>query len=252
MVSAVDGAHRFARFVSDHEYRSIVLTKLTAPERLHQTTALTWPDRYPRIFAACRRYFGESEELRILSFGCSTGEEVLTLRRYFPRAVITGAEINRRSLDVCRSRPADAKISFVYSDRAVIAGRAPFDAIFCMAVLQRTPHAVQADRTVSLRRIYPFDRFDRQLADFDAWLKPGGLLVIHHTQYRVSDASVAARYAPLADADQEDDRSTLFDRDGERVDADARAPVGVRCGSIYVKQSNATGTDPAPAHMRGP
>lgn len=240
-VAAVDVAHRVARFAVNAEYRSIVLTTLVARDQLHQTTALTWPDRYPGIFSACRQYFGGARQLSLLSFGCSTGEEVLTLRRYFPDATITGAEINRRSLDVCRSRASDAKMTFVYPDPDAIARYAPFDAIFCMAVLQRTPHAVQANGTTNLSGIYPFEKFDRQLSEFDAWLRPAGLLVIHHTQYRVADASVAWRYTPLCSEGQEEDRSTLFDRNGARVDHDPRTP---RVGSIYVKRSCGTVAPP--------
>jgi chemotaxis methyl-accepting protein methylase len=87
--------------MTDAGYRSIFVLQVFNREHLHQTTALTAMDRYPRIFSACRDFFGDRQDLKILSFGCSTGEEVLTLRRYFPSAFITGAEINRRSLASC-------------------------------------------------------------------------------------------------------------------------------------------------------
>lgn len=210
-----------------------MVAKLTARDQLHQTTTLTWPDRYPGIFAACRAYLGDAAELRILSFGCSTGDEVLTLRRYFPSATITGAEINRRSLRACRRRVVDARIRFIHSDRATIERYAPFDAIFCMAVLQRTPRAVEASGITNLSAIYPFERFERQLLDFDGWLEPNGLLVVHHAQYRVTDTSMAPRYRRLVSAGEEPDGGPLFDRRGDRVPDDPRAP---RYGSIFVKQ----------------
>ncbi|MEI4884199.1 class I SAM-dependent methyltransferase, partial [Klebsiella pneumoniae] len=85
------------------------------------------------------RYFSGQPEVRILSFGCSTGEEVLTLRRYFPHASIVGAELNRRSLTICERLNVDDRIQFTFSRHDLIARHGPFDAVFCMAVLQRGP-----------------------------------------------------------------------------------------------------------------
>lgn len=51
-------------------------------------------DRYP----ACKNYFNGKQDLKILSYGCSTGEEVLTLRRYFPTAQIIGTDIKNIAL----------------------------------------------------------------------------------------------------------------------------------------------------------
>ncbi len=194
----------------DPSYRASVLLRLTRSRELHQTTPLTWLDRYPELFAAASRYL-ESRNLvsrdmesgdgaaspHLLSFGCSTGEEVLTLRRYVPGARITGAEINAASLAACRRLKVDAGIRFVRSSPRVLARLAPFDAIFCMAVLQRTPHRVEGQGLTSLKRVYPFERFEEQVRQLDRWLRPGGLLVIHHTQYVFDHTSVSNRYEPL-------------------------------------------------------
>src|SRR5579872_7156733 len=75
-----------ARVCFDPVYRSTLLLKLFNGRRLHQATVMTSMNRYPRAFSASRRYFGDRRDVRILSFGCATGEEVLTLRQYFPEA----------------------------------------------------------------------------------------------------------------------------------------------------------------------
>lgn len=202
----------------DAQYRSVLFLKLFRSRDLHQTTVLTCIDRYPGIFAACKRYFGDKADLNILSFGCATGEEVLTLRHYFPSAIITGAEINGRSLAQCRRLAVDHRINFVRSDPDAIRRRAPFDAIFCMAVLQRTPHIVEEQRIKSLKRIYPFEKFDRQVSQFDRLLKTRGLLVLHHTQYFFREASVATNYEALQGVDQQASPLHMFDRNGNRVE----------------------------------
>src|SRR4051812_32157242 len=63
-------------FVTNGQYRATVIAQLLRPGQLHQTTVVTWMDRYPDIFAACRDHFGATRQISILSFGCSTGEEV--------------------------------------------------------------------------------------------------------------------------------------------------------------------------------
>src|SRR5262249_14240005 len=137
-------ANSVVRFCTDATYRSIALVRLTKSRELHQTTVFTGMDRYPDIFKACKDYFRSQLEPKVLSFGCSTGEEVLTLRQYFPDAWITGADINKRNLSHCRKLVVDSRINFVHSDLATIQKHGPFDAIFCMAVLQRTPHTIEA------------------------------------------------------------------------------------------------------------
>jgi chemotaxis methyl-accepting protein methylase len=48
----------------------------------------TAPNRYPEIFAAA--VAAAAAARRILSFGCSTGEECVSLAEYFPKAEIIG------------------------------------------------------------------------------------------------------------------------------------------------------------------
>src|SRR5262249_17488545 len=113
---------------------------------------------------------------------------------------------------------------------AAIAQRAPFDAILCMAVLQRTPSAIIEQGITSLKRIYPFEKFDRQIAELDALLTRGGLLVIRHTQYRLQDASAAWKYAALEAALREGGAGRKFGRDSKGL-PDESGPLPV----IFVK-----------------
>jgi len=232
VVAVITAGYRVGRMFVDGQHRYLVLLKLFNRQRLHQTTPLTWMDRYPEIFSTCRHYFAERDDLKILSYGCSTGEEVLTLRRYFPSAFICGSEINRRSLAVCRKRKVDNRIVFIQSDPATIARYGPFDAIFCMAVLQRTPEAVAEQGIINLNPIYPFERFNRQIGEFDTFLAKDGLLVIRHTQYRFQDTAVVSKYVPLT-LEHGFEVGSKFDRTSHRLsDAETR---GLR--SIFVKIS---------------
>lgn len=217
------------RFASDPRSRSIMWLTWFRAEHLHQTTVLTGMDRYPKLFSACRDHFAGMADLRILSFGCSSGEEVLTLRQYFPSAHIVGTEINPRNLALCRKLKVDARIAFVRSERATLAKHGPFDLIFCMAVLQRTPQTIDSQGITSLKEIYPFEKFDRQIVELDSCLNRDGALVIQHSQYFFKDSSVASQYVELELSEPEPPISSMFDRDSTLVEN------ATGCGTIFIK-----------------
>ncbi|WP_394184132.1 class I SAM-dependent methyltransferase [Metabacillus halosaccharovorans] len=205
------------RFFVDNEFRSILLLQIFQSKNVHQTTPLTYMDRYPIIFSACKDYFGGKKDIKILSFGCSTGEEVLTLRSYFPDTYIVGADINKRSIAKCRKLPADNKITFIHSSYSDIQKHGPFDAVFCMAVLQRKPHYIAAKGISSIKKIYPFEKFEKQVIELDGLLKEQGILTVHFTQYSLMDTSVAYKYEAMGNYNQGDYRSPVFDKNSQLV-----------------------------------
>lgn len=220
-----------ARFCLSRAYRSAVLVQLLRPKDLHQISTLTALDRYPEIFEACRVHLAGRDDLRLLSFGCSTGEEVVTLRRLFPSARITGAEINPHALAACRRRVVDERVEFVESTQSAIEKRAPFDAIFCMAVLQRSPHFVVSQQLANIGSLYPFSKFEAQVTAFDGWLGGGGMLVLHHTQYVFEDLALSARYRPLPLVGCKLVSGPRFDRHGNRR-------LDSSFDSIFVRMNN--------------
>ena len=198
------------RAVFDPEARSVLVVKYFRSTRAHQIHNVTSTDRYPDLFAASRRYFETTGGLQLLSFGCSTGEEVFTLRTYFPDAHILGLDVNTRSLAVCRARNMDPAIEFHTSTDQILSDRAPFDAVFCLAVLQRSE--TRAPGVLSSAPIYPFAKFDAQLTALDACLRPGGLMVID----LFKDATVASRYRAL-DGTGAWRRLAQYDRHNQRI-----------------------------------
>lgn len=168
-------------------------------DRVQQTTQMTWENRYPDIFLACQNFFSgiKKEDIKILSYGCCTGEEVITLRRYFPKAVIVGAELNKNSLKICRKRDCDSNIHFIYSTPKSIQKYGPYDAVFCMAVLERLPMVVKEKNITDLKKMYPFDKFEKQIHEIDTYVKEEGLLIAHFTHYDLMDTDIKDRYSAL-------------------------------------------------------
>lgn len=201
--------------LTDKNSRAIFYMKTFQRKRTHQTTAATCMNRYPDIFSGCLAYFDENDPIRILSFGCATGEEVITLHQYFPKAQIVGAEINKHSLKQCRKIPVGDHIHFIDSLPEEIKKYAPFDAIFCMAVLQRTPGVIAEEQITDLKKIYPFEKFERQIRELDGYLKQGGLMVVHMSQYDFSDTDIASRYQAYGDYHQNYYGPYVFDRNSK-------------------------------------
>ena len=181
-----------ARLTVSAPGRAVLFTRLVHRHQIHQTTPYTCNERYPALFDLAAKLAPKAT--RILSFGCSTGEELVALRRRFPDAELIGAEINPRSRRLAaRLLSADGATVVVHPN--VIAG--PFDFVFALAVLQREPHKVAEMEVDKLTRYYPFERFNSAIRDFAEWLRPGGFLCVFHAQYRVEDSSVARQFKPV-------------------------------------------------------
>lgn len=188
---------RIARFfynlVRNVESRNSTLLLLRPPEELYQPYGTTSTDRYPEIFKLVREQVGDGPRVRILSFGCSTGEEVFSLRRYFPEAAIVGYDINPFNIAICRRQQrkvGDDRLNFAVAGSTASEADAKFDAIFAMAVfrhgdLNSSPPPSRCDHRIC------FADFERSVSDFARTLKPGGLLVMQYAMFRFADTSVA-------------------------------------------------------------
>jgi 2-polyprenyl-3-methyl-5-hydroxy-6-metoxy-1,4-benzoquinol methylase len=181
-----------------------VRMRLAPPKGLFQPFAKTRLDRYPVTFRFVQRMLGADGRVRLLSFGCSTGEEVLSLRRYFANAAIKGIDINPAHIAVARKH-ADADMAFEVASSTAAEPDETYDAIFCMAVLRHgdlaRPGVTRCDPLVR------FEDFAATVAGFARCLRPGGLLVIRHSNFRLCDAPAGARFdtilqAPLRSARQ--------------------------------------------------
>jgi SAM-dependent methyltransferase len=179
-----------------------------------QPYSFTLPDRYPWLFEFAAATLRDRADLQLLSFGCSRGDEIEALRKHFPHAAIRGLDVNPSNVEECLSRAhlsRDRNVTFAVASSTEDERDAAFDAIFCCAVL------CQGDLTASgARRCDPqlrFADFETMVAGFARCLKPGGLLLLHTSNFRFCDTATArdfdtvlqATSAQLAD-------DVLFDR----------------------------------------
>jgi SAM-dependent methyltransferase len=190
------------------EGRGELWTLICHGRDVHQTTSYTAEDRYPELFQMAAMQKPGAK--RILSFGCSTGEELVALRIRFPRARIVGVEINLRSRRIARLRSAGDPHTLVMAPTSLTG---EFDVIFALAVFQREPVKTEEAGISDLSKTYPFGRFDTAVKSLVARLRPGGLLCVTNSQYRVEDSSVARQLQSVSNAAIA--RGQFFDRDGK-------------------------------------
>jgi SAM-dependent methyltransferase len=178
----------------------------------------TLPDRYPWLFQFASTHLGNGDGLRLLSFGCSRGEEVFTLRSYFPTAAIKGIDIDSDNIARCLARARAAKsVGMTFVTAATTEGELSeaYDAIFCLAVLCLGDLTNSgAERCDPLLR---FDDFERMIVDFSRCLKPGGLLLLHTANFRFCDTVAAQEFDAILEAETAQlAPDVLFDR-GNRL-----------------------------------
>jgi SAM-dependent methyltransferase len=206
------------RLAADGPHRGVVWLKLRRPPGAFQPVNTTFENRYPRVFAHARFRLGREFAGRILSFGCSTGEEAFWLRRYFPGAVIKGLDINPGNIALARARlarMADDGISFEIAGSTRDEPTGSYDAIFCMAVFR---HEALADGSQRCDHLLRFDDFAATVADLARCLRPGGLLAIRHSNFRFRDAPVSADFEPVLTAPLIPGRTPLFGPDNRLLD----------------------------------
>ena len=195
-----------------------------------QPYSYTCHDRYPWLFAFARARLGAQQPLRMLSFGCSRGDEVFTLRSYFPNALIKGVDVNPRNIAHCKRRAQArncAALTFATAADTRTEPSAGYDAIFCLAVLCCGDLTVsQAD--CSAPRLY-FSDFERVVTDLARCLKPGGLLLLHTTNFRFGDTAAAADFEAVFDATAEQMApDLLYDRNNQLLAGERYSAVAFR------------------------
>lgn len=165
-------------------------------DSLFQPYPTTKLHRHPPLFEAVRTALEGFPRPRLLSFGCSTGEEAFSLNELLPNARITAIDINPRSITIAHRTATRLRVDGVEFLCAAVPpdpkSTAPFDAIFCLSVLR---HArLEAEHPESCADILAFARAQALLSHLDSLLRPGGFLVLWGSNFRLRDTSISSRY----------------------------------------------------------
>lgn len=179
------------------ELRDAAVARILRPRNLFQPYTTTEAERYPEELArvADELPAGRREAPRILSFGCSSGEELLTLATRFPGARITGIDINPLAVRRARRRVAEAglaqRVTVLRASDASGQPEAAYDVVLALAVLR---HGWLNDGPETCTEHLRFADFDRTVTGLCRTLRPGGLFVIRHANFRFGDARGAVDF----------------------------------------------------------
>ena len=159
----------------------------------------------------------ETADLRILSFGCSTGEEIQSLdARYFSGVHIDGVDIDEAALSAARAKTCAINTVEIFDFDAFASRSDTYDLIFAMSVLCRWPTTKGLS---DISKVYPFAAFAETATLLHERLTPGGHLVIFNANYRFEDTDVFdGNYDVVHLAFEEDQFVHRFAADGKRLD----------------------------------
>lgn len=180
---------------------------------IQQGSNATSFDRYPLIFSECSKLFNQ-KSAKILSFGCSTGEEIQTLKKiYFSSCEIYGVEIDEKNIAECLKKQINKNYLMNYEE--FVKDDKKFDMIFamsCLCVWEETYH-VECSKD-----LYPFSKFEFIISLLDSKLKHDGYLVIYNANYIFEDTSIFRKYEKVKiDAIKESGYVHKFDKRHRKI-----------------------------------
>ena len=152
---------------------------------LHQATCL---NRYHREFLfllSCSKKIFNNEKLNILVFGCSFGDEPLSLTNYFPEAQIDACDLeNTPAFDYAKKRFKNSKnISVLPSNSELFLKTKKYDIIIANSVL-----CVNTQDEELLANRFPFSKFEDFLTNLSGLLKEGGIMMLINSSYSPLDS----------------------------------------------------------------
>jgi Methyltransferase domain len=163
-----------------------------APHQLNNATKM---NRYPRIFTKTVELFKADciTPKRILSFGCSTGEEAVSLSQlYFPTSLIVGVDSSESSIEAAQKSFGELRnVVFCISSEAELTKFSPFDAIFAMSVFCKWP---KTENLTDITDVYQFREFEEILGTLDKYLRVSGFFIVANANFRFLDTKLSGNY----------------------------------------------------------
>jgi hypothetical protein len=148
--------------------------------------------RYKNIYHSIYRYNLIPQSPRVLVFGCSSGQELKTIRAVWPSAKISGCDIDTAILEKAQQMAPYAELFLSTDENLHKSGT--FDLVCCNSVLCRHP-LPSADQIPSE---LPLTDVSQILAKLLLRIKIGGYLMAYNMNYLMSDCEVKNDLLPTS------------------------------------------------------
>ena len=196
------------------QYRRLTRENKLAGDSLLQSASTTELNRHPDIFNELKSRYSQ-EKIRILSFGCSTGEECKSLSEYIPEAQIVGIDINTKSIESAKSNFANEQMKFMVKEPSGLTSLGKFDVIVAISVLCKHP---EAELINDISSIFPFEKYESIVSDLDQLLTKGGLLFIRSSNFCFKDTSLSEQYEVVSWNQRSPELFPKFDLNNKRME----------------------------------
>lgn len=196
------------------QYRRLTRKYKLAEDSLLQSASTTELNRHPDIFNELKSRYSQ-EKVRILSFGCSTGEECKSLSDYIPEAQIVGVDINTESIEIAQSNFASENIKFMVKEPSKLTSLGKFDVILAISVLCKHPESQLVSEISSL---FSFEKYESIVCELDQLLTKGGLLFIRSSNFRFKDSTLSDQYEVVSWNQRNPEAFPKFDSNNNRMD----------------------------------
>jgi len=196
------------------QYRRLTRKNKLAGDSLLQSASTTELNRHPDIFNELKTRFGK-EDIRVLSFGCSTGEECKSLSEYLPEAKIVGIDINKKSIENAQANYASENVQFILKEPKDLRLLGKFDVIIAISVLCKHP---EAELINDISSIFPFDKYESIVSSLDQLLNEEGLLFIRSSNFRFKDTRISDQYEVVSWNSRNPEPFPKFDSNNVRID----------------------------------
>eukprot|EP00747_Dinoflagellata_sp_TGD_P212472 gnl/TRDRNA2_/TRDRNA2_85563_c0_seq4.p1 gnl/TRDRNA2_/TRDRNA2_85563_c0~~gnl/TRDRNA2_/TRDRNA2_85563_c0_seq4.p1 ORF type:complete len:254 (+),score=27.27 gnl/TRDRNA2_/TRDRNA2_85563_c0_seq4:77-838(+) len=155
------------------------------PNKENQMMHATWMNRYPDIFKKLQEILGRNYNQTLLSFGCASGAEVRTLRKYFPHSKVHGLDVNQKQIQIARTKTHDKNTQFFSNSNSL--KHESYGAVLALTCL------CHWDNPKKILPPLPYSLFESTLSLIDKFVKPGGYFVVFNANYCFAETELGKK-----------------------------------------------------------
>lgn len=209
-----------------------MIDKSLLKSRIQVSNATSF-NRYPSIFKEVgeivdTKFDGNAE---ILSFGCSSGEEIQTLDLlYIENSILVGVDVDDACIGAAKANVAGKRNRVSFYTSSELPDRVVFDIVLALSVLCRWP---DTQGKTNISELFSFRIFNEVCFELSKRVRLGGYLIVHNSNYYFEDSSSFRNFRVASPLD-----AIGF---VERFDITGEAQINARRGYVVFQKCSEVG-----------